>query len=174
MHATAQDNPRHSIVHRNIQCWRNHMNRHTGFAVLAAAIIAAASPALATINGDYTVTYLSGPSHTATATQCLQFTPAKKSDYIIGFPHSGTWTATTFSGYGGNFVEDGSDLRFYGTFNSGAGVIVHHVKGGKGGFDDFAPTSTGATASNDGDVTLVKGCAAASRLPAKSGVSPTH
>jgi hypothetical protein len=150
------------------------MKRNTGIALLAATIMAAASPALATIKGDYTITYLSGPSHTETATQCLDFTPAKKADYIVGFPHSGTWTATTFSGFSGNFVQDGSDLRFYGTFAGGSGVIAHHVKGGTGGFDDFSPTSTGATASNDGAVTLVKGCAAASRLPAKSGVSPTH
>jgi hypothetical protein len=126
-----------------------------------------------TLKGPYTISYLSGPSHTLSATQCLVFT---NTGGIIGFPNSGTWVATTFSGFGGNFVVDGSDIRFYGTFGGGTGIIAHHGKGGKlikGGFDDFTGTSGGATAANDGAITMTKGCDDARVLP-RSGVSPTH
>jgi hypothetical protein len=143
--------------------------------VILALPVAALSTAVAakTLKGAYTVSYLSGPSHTLTGTQCLVFTPTGG---IVGFPNSGTWVATTFSGFGGNFVVDGSDVRFYGTFGGGTGIIAHHGKGGKviaGGFDDFSGTSGGATAANDGNMTLVKGCDGA-RVPPRSGVSPTY
>lgn len=134
---------------------------------------AGTASAVPPFSGSYTITYLSGPSHTATGTQCLVFT---QTGSIDGFPNSGTWVATTFSGFSGNFVYDGSDLRFYGEFSGGSGVIAHHVKRAtsttlKGGFDDFGDPGTGA--ANDGRITLKKGCTAgASRLT--TGEDPTH
>jgi hypothetical protein len=132
-------------------------------------------PAAIFVPGSYTLTYLSGPSHTPTGVQCLQFTQSTGS--IVGFKRSGTWVATTFGGFSGNWVEDGSDLRFYGTFGSGTGVIAHHVTVSaqavlKGGFDDFAPLSSGATANNDGRITLQAGCAAPART--RPGLDPSH
>jgi hypothetical protein len=128
----------------------------SAIAIVGSAGSASAAPKL---TGDYTVTYLSGPTHTATATQCLVFT---NTSGILGFTNSGTWVASTFSGFGGNFVVDGKDLRFYGTFGGGAGVVAHHAtkagSGYKGGFDDFAVS--GPTASNDGNITLKPGCTA--------------
>jgi hypothetical protein len=142
--------------------------------VILALPLAALSTGVAarTLKGSYTVSYFSGPSHSLSGTQCLVFTPTGG---IVGFPNSGTWVATTFSGFGGNFVVDGADVRFYGTFGGGTGIVAHHGKGKvvSGGFDDFSGTSGGATAANDGNMTLVKGCGDA-RVQPRSGVSPTH
>jgi hypothetical protein len=127
----------------------------------AIAIVGSAGSASAAskLTGAYTLTYLSGPSHTASATQCVVFT---NNSGIVGFKNSGTWVASTFAGFGGNFVVDGKDLRFYGTYSGGAGVVAHHAaksgSGYKGGFDDFAVS--GPTANNDGNITLTKGCTA--------------
>ena len=141
---------------------------------LQSAAQAGAVPGAVTFKpGSYSLSYLSGPSHTLTATQCLVFTAGS----IGGFPHSGTWVATTFAGFAGNWIQDGKDLRFYGTFGGGGGVIAHHVNVTKktpykGGFDDFPPSAP-PTYSNDGQVTLTPGCALAVR-GGSGGADPTR
>ncbi len=149
-------------------------------ALLTLPFATIAVPAFAgAFSGDYTVTYLSGPSHVVTASQCLVFTHTGS---ILGFPNSGTWYSTTFGGWGGNYIADHGSLRFYGTYNNGGSVTDHYaqlskVVGGPitgKGFDDWTVSAPPITAFNDGTITLTAGCAAVLAEPQSQSDSPTH
>jgi hypothetical protein len=146
-------------------------------ALLSLPFAAAAATAFASgFSGTYTISYLSGPSHTLTAQQCLTFTQTSN---VLGFPNSGTWNSSTFSGWGGNFIVDGTDMRFYGTFGGGTGVTNHYaslkngVLNGKG-FDDWAVSAPPITASNDGKIKFKLGCSLARSETLSGSGSPTH
>jgi hypothetical protein len=140
-------------------------------AALTLVAIAAPASAAGFRPGKYTVTFFSGPSHTDTGSQCLQF---KHTGAVVGFANSGTWTSPTFAGWGGNYVTDTGFLRVYGTFNSGAGVtnLYFRLALGSGGFDDWVSSAPPITASNDGEVTITAGCANA--LTISHSASPTR
>jgi hypothetical protein len=136
-------------------------------AAIVAVLTLSAAPAFA----QWTITYKNGPSHTKGGSQCISFTAGN----ILNFPSSGTWTSSTFP-YGGNWVVDGKDLRFYGSYNSNGDFIAHHgvynaSKGTySGGYDEFA---SDLTPQDDGTFTMKDtGCTAAKVSPHNSN-SPT-
>ena len=124
----------------------------------------AAAPAVGNFSGTYTAKFYLGPSNVYTNSECITFTSTGS---IAGFPDSGTWDSSTYTnGWGGNFVVDGRDLRWYGTYNSNAGTTSAHnkikngVPAGKGGIDDFIPTVPPVTANDSGILKMVAGCSA--------------
>ena len=78
---------------------------------------------------------------------------------MLGFPDSGTWTSTTFDDWGGTFIVDGKDLRFYGTYLGGGRATNFHIKindgilGAKGGFDEWV-VGDPPSPTEDGEFTL--------------------
>lgn len=145
-----------------------------GAAILLSLAFAAAPASASKLSGEYTITFFNGPSHTETSAQCIDFAPVGKID---DFTNSGTWTAPSFSGWGGNFVVDKSVLRAYSTYNDGADVIDFYVlmAKGTGGYDDWAVgTSLPLGVNNDGIVTLAAGCSDALKSRAQMGSDPTQ
>ena len=162
---------------------KRHLMKYMAAVSLALAAVAGGTVASASadhaaprvkFSGAYTLSYLSGNTHTLTATQCVIFTPVAKK--VLSFSNAGTWVAATYPGFGGTFIRDGTDLRFYGTWNGGTNVISHHATvvaaGIKGGFADFLTATS--TAVNDGRITLTAGCTATGRPASHSGTDPTR
>ena len=129
-------------------------------------------------SGEYLITYYN-TSGSETAEQCLYST----SDPPFG-TDSGYWYATSFSGFGGNWIVEGKDLRFYGGYgySSSAGTYSGYVtqqgkiakKGVKTkgyGFDDFSDT---LYASNDGTYTLESDASCDDHVVRHHGVDPTR
>jgi hypothetical protein len=111
-------------------------------------------------HGNYTVSYFAGPTHSETGSLCAVFTATGTID---GFVNSGTWRSPTVSGMGGNYVLDGTILRFYGTYNNGLDTLNHYAtvtdKGGQGGYDQWFSGIAPLTPIHDGTIVIVKGCA---------------
>ncbi|HLY06334.1 MAG TPA: hypothetical protein VKR31_11360 [Rhizomicrobium sp.] len=148
------------------------MNLFASAALGALALISAA-PALAGFSGEYTMVFYSGPTHEKTGTECVTFT---NTGNILGFPDSGTWTSSTLSGWGGNFVVDGKTLRWYGTLQEATAATNAYNKikndvPGMGGFDEWNVSNSPITAVNDGTQRLRPGCR--SHQPKHFG-SPAH
>src|SRR6266498_1338162 len=60
--------------------------------------------------GNFQVTFYSDPFHIPTATQCLVF--KKGIAPIVGLSNSGTWFATTFAGWQGQWVQEGLHVQW--------------------------------------------------------------
>jgi hypothetical protein len=144
---------------------------------LALPALLAAAPAAASFSGTYTVTFYIGPSHTKMNSQCVTFT---NTGNVAGFPDSGTFASSTFADWGGNFVVDGRDLRWYSTFDDGSGrwkgVVNAHsrikndVPATRGGFDEWDDSEPPINPESDGITKLVAGCGA----PIHHGKSPVR
>jgi len=136
-------------------------------AALSLPFVVAAAPAFA-FSGTYSVTFYNGPSHSVGSTQCIDFT---STGGVLGFTDSGTWDSSTFSGWGGNYVVDGKELRWYGTYDSGADVTNFYNKykrktgPGAGGFDEWTVSAPPITAVGDGITTMTSGCTASVHRP---------
>lgn len=85
----------------------------TSVSVLPLPIILPSAPS---IIGSYQVSFYSDPFHVLTATQCIVFT--KGASPIVGLSNSGNWFSTTFSGWKGQWVQEGLHTQWYG-FTSG-------------------------------------------------------
>jgi hypothetical protein len=139
------------------------MNLRIGTALLALPLLFSATSAFAGFHGAYTLVFFEGPSHSETGSECVSF---KHTGSIEGFSNSGTWTSSTFPGWGGNFVIDHGNLRFYGTYNSGGGATNFYaqVNGttvtGKG-FDEWVVSDEPITPTSDGTIAMSAGCGAA-------------
>jgi hypothetical protein len=130
------------------------------FLCAVASLVSATAVQARVFHGNYTVTYFAGPNHSATGSTCMVFTPTGGID---GFTDSGTWKSPTVAGMGGNYVLDGTTLRFYGTYNSGFDTINHYAtvtdKGGQGGYDLWFSGVAPLTPIHDGTIVINKGCA---------------
>ena len=73
-------------------------------------------PSEPSIIGSYQVQFYSEPNHNLTATQCIVFT--KGASPIVGESNSGNWFSTTFSGWKGQWLQEGEHVQWYG-FTSG-------------------------------------------------------
>jgi hypothetical protein len=73
-------------------------------------------PSAPSIIGSYQVSFYSDPYHKLTATQCIVF--SKGASPIVGLSNSGNWFSTTFSGWKGQWVQEGLHAQWYG-FTSG-------------------------------------------------------
>jgi hypothetical protein len=127
----------------------------------ALSCVVAASQAQARVfHGNYTVSYFAGPTHNETGSICLVFTPTGN---IAGFADSGTWRSPDVPGMGGNYILDGTTLRFYGTYNNGLDTINHYAtvtdKSGQGGYDRWFSGIAPLTPIDDGTLVIGKGCA---------------
>ena len=128
-----------------------------------AVTLLSAAPAGANFSGSYTAKFYLGPSHTYSNSECITFT---NDGSILGFPDSGTWSSSTYvNGWGGNFVVDGNDLRWYGTYDNNSGTTSAHGKlkngiPGKGGLDDFIPSTPPITPNGSGIYKMTAGCTA--------------
>jgi hypothetical protein len=64
---------------------------------------------------------------------------------------------------GGNYVVDGTTLRFYGTYNNGLDTINHYAavpdKTAQGGYDRWFSGKAPLSPIDDGAIIMVKGCA---------------
>jgi hypothetical protein len=134
--------------------------RRFACAALGAVAQISALPASAGFSGDYTIIFYSGPAHHKTGKECVTFT---NTGNIVGFPDSGTWTSSTLSGWGGNFVVDGKILRWYGTFQEATAATstynrIENDIPGRGGFDEWNVSTPPITAVNDGTTSLRPGC----------------
>jgi hypothetical protein len=153
------------------------MKSSTLLGVLSLPVILASAPATALFSGTYTVTFYIGPSHTQENSQCVTFT---NTGGIAGFPDSGTFDSSTYADWGGNFVVDGKDLRWYGIFDDGSGewkgvTDAHNrIKSGvpaiRGGFDEWDVSPPPINAESDGITKLIAGCGA----PTGHGQSPVR
>jgi hypothetical protein len=89
-----------------------------GIALLA--VMAGKQPAHANspiLRAVWLVTFYNEPLRQAGQTQCIKFA---KTNNIVGVTHfSGTWTAPTFSGWGGEWIQFGDNIRFWGVTGGG-------------------------------------------------------
>jgi hypothetical protein len=92
------------------------------------------------IIGSYSVSFYSDPFHVLTATQCIVF--SKGASPIVGLSNSGNWHSTTFSGWQGQWVQEGLHVQWYG-FTSGG--LASSADGNM-----FTNDSTGTNRSNLG------------------------
>src|SRR5215467_9434568 len=100
-------------------------------ALTAAAVLT--TPANAGFKaGKYTQTLYSGPDHQALNPTCITFI---RTGGIVGFKSSGTWKVSDT--IGGNYVDDGNDLHWYGIRTDSSIVMNFYASPntGKGGFD---------------------------------------
>jgi len=68
------------------------------------------------LTGYWKITFYLEPSHSTGATQCLAFT--KVPNAVLGHPVGGTWFAPSFSGWRGQWFQDGDHFQFYGITGS--------------------------------------------------------
>jgi hypothetical protein len=122
--------------------------------------VASHANAARVFHGNYTISYFVGPNHNETGSLCAVFSVTGNID---GFAASGTWRSPDVPGMGGNYVVDGTTLRFYGTYNNGLDTINHYAtitdKGGQGGFDRWFSGVAPLTPIDDGTIVIGKGCA---------------
>jgi hypothetical protein len=97
-------------------------------------------PSPPSIVGSYQVSFYSDPNHILTATQCIVF--SKGASPIVGLSNSGNWFSTTFSGWKGQWVQEGLHTQWYG-FTSGG--LASSADGNM-----FTNDSTGTNKSNLG------------------------
>ncbi|HEX4860903.1 MAG TPA: hypothetical protein VFV07_06675 [Rhizomicrobium sp.] len=129
----------------------------------ALMLLAATSPAFATkvLQGKYTVTYFSGPTHAESDQVCVTFV---QTGGVAGFPDSGTWSARKLSkDLGGNFTVDGNVIRFYATYNDGTNVLNHYAiasgTSATGGYDQWDRSVSPLAPIADGTIQMIRGCA---------------
>lgn len=94
-----------------------------GLLVLGGLIVSAI-PAMAApdLNGSWRFSFFLEPNHSTGATQCLVFT---KTGGVAGEPNSGTWTSPTFSGWKGQWIQEGDRVRIFGFTSSGLATSEH-------------------------------------------------
>jgi hypothetical protein len=97
-------------------------------------------PSEPSIIGSYQVSFYSEPYHKLTATQCIVF--SKGASPIVGESNSGNWFSTTFSGWQGQWLQEGEHVQWYG-FTSGG--LASSADGNM-----FTNDSTGTNTSNLG------------------------
>ncbi|HEY9631791.1 MAG TPA: hypothetical protein V6D14_00190 [Coleofasciculaceae cyanobacterium] len=81
--------------------------------LLIGGLMFGSAPAMAApdLSGTWQVTFYSEPNHSGGATQCIVFTPTGK---ILSEPKSGTWQSPSFSGWKGEWIQEGDYVRWYG------------------------------------------------------------
>jgi hypothetical protein len=126
-------------------------------------LLAATSPAFAAkvLQGKYTVTYFSGPTHAESDQVCVTFV---QTGGIAGFSDSGTWSARKLSkDLGGNFTVDGNMIRFYATYDGGTKVLNHYATitgtSAGGGYDQWDRSGSPLAPIADGTIQIMRGCA---------------
>jgi hypothetical protein len=82
---------------------------------------------------------------------------------ILGFPDSGTWDVPIFEGsFHGNYIHDGTVLRWYGTAASVTFAFSNRTKANgrlaRGGYDAWGYIDGVLTAAGDGITTAKPGC----------------
>jgi hypothetical protein len=117
-------------------------------------------PSEPSIIGNYSVQFYSEPNHNLTATQCIVFS---KGPSIVGESNSGKWFSTTFSGWGGEWLQEGEHIQWYGftrgglAYSADGNLFTNDSRGtntsnmGAGTFNTFLPsgyTNAGAFVLN--------------------------
>jgi hypothetical protein len=101
-----------------------------------------------TFVGSWNITFALDPGRTAGATQCIVVI---KTGTVAGLPLSGTWTSPTFSGWGGQWIELGDHVRWFGVTGGGlsteeSGNVISASQTGGVSFNHFF-SSNGTTSS---------------------------
>lgn len=154
------------------------MNFPLRAALLAAPLLLSlTSVSEAAFHGQYTLTFFDNAAHSQAASQCIKFV---HTGTVQDFPNSGTWSSPTYSDWGGNFLIDHGNLRFYGTYSSGTAITNFSGQFKNGGiiglgYDEWYPTVQPITPNTDGVFTLVPGCSsAAAAVRHSQAKSPSH
>jgi hypothetical protein len=146
-----------------------------GLLVIGGLLLSAVpAMALPDLSGSWKFTFYLEPNHTTGATQCLVFTPTGR---ILSEAKSGTWTSPTFSGWKGQWIQEGDRVRIVG-FTSGGlatsennGLLIS-ANSMSGEFDHFF-SSTGYSSSGAWYATKVSSCTGQSATMASPTGDPS-
>lgn len=128
--------------------------------LMIGGIIFGSAPAMAApdLNGTWKLTFYSEPNHTTGATQCLVFT---KTGTVAGESNSGTWTSPSFSGWKGQWIQEGDHVRFFGfsgtVATSAHSALMASSTSMSGEFDHFRSPGT-VSSSGAWSATKVNSC----------------
>jgi hypothetical protein len=108
---------------------------------------------------QWSVQFFLEPNHTTGSTQCIVF---RKTGGVLGEPKSGTWFSPSFAGWQGQWIQEGDNVRWYGSTSTRVGTAEFGALTNgtfcSGEFAHFL-TPSGATSSAGSWLMIRRNCA---------------